>query len=174
MLSFVPAEAWQPRVVDTFERTSSGDLSPLREQLRKLNLSNTHSEFLSMLNTFDVLRRSLSQLASMLDDWNRYGSPAPSARSIVRAQQVLDSLQSESLPPKRVLPSAEGGVAFVYLSETENRAVIESLNSDEIFILLYDRRGNSKTLDWSQSRLAQKSLLRELRDHLRGTSLASS
>jgi hypothetical protein len=173
MLNFAPVEAWQPSVVDTFERTSSGDLLALREQL-KSNLSNTESEFLTMLNRFDIMRRSLNQLASIPDNWNQYGSPAPSARSIVSARQVLDSLQSESLVPRRVLPSAEGGVAFVYLSETENRAVIESLNDDEIFILLYDRRGNSKTLDWSESRLTQQNLLRELRDHLRGTNLAAS
>jgi len=173
MLSFVPVQDWQPRVVDTFERTSSGDLLALREKL-KSDLSNGRSEYLTMLSAFDAFGRSLSQLVFIQNNWNNYGSPSPSIQSIENARKLLNYLQSEGLLPKRVLPSAEGGIAFIFHSNTENRAVIESLNNNEIFFLLYDRRGNSKTLEWSDSRLEQQNLLRTLRDHQRGASLAES
>jgi hypothetical protein len=175
MLNYAQTDFRQPAVVDTFDRTSSDELQKYGKQFRQsLYSSTSQSVFLSMYFAFDRLGRSLSQLDSVPDDWNTYGSPAPTVRSIKTARRILDSLQSESLLPKRVLPSAEGGVAFVYHSDTENRAVIESLNNDEAFILLYDRMGNSRTLDWSASRSEQQNLLRKLRDHLRGMSLAAS
>jgi hypothetical protein len=173
MLSFAPAEAWQPRIVDTFERTSNTEVSALSEKI-KSEWSSSPSEYLAMLDSFDWLGRSLSRLVSVPNNWNMYGAPAPSAASIEIARRVLESLQVESLLPSRVLPSAEGGIAFIFLSNTDNRAVIESLNSDEAFILLYDRAGNSKTLDWSESWPTKRNLLRVLRDHLRGTPLATS
>jgi hypothetical protein len=174
MLDFQATEIWEPAVYDTFERTSSRDLKPVQEMLYRSFDSTFRSEFLTMLLSFDRLSRTLTHLESVPDDWNTYGSPAPSARSIKVARSIFNTLRSEHLLPKRVLPSADGGVAFVFSSTTENRAAIETLNSEESFVLLYDRKGNSRTLDWAESGSKQDEMLNTLRDHLRGASLAAS
>ena len=86
--------------------------------------------------------------------------------------RVLASLREATLIPERVLPSAEGGVAFVFSSTGENRAVIESLNDGEDFILLYDLQGNSKTIEWTGD--ISKDLLGTVRKHLKGLRLAAT
>jgi len=124
---------------------------------------------------FDVFKRQanlLSQLSLVPDDWNGYGSPAPSGEAIGIARTILNILWTERLIPRRVLPSAEGGVALVFSSTSENRAVIETLNNRETIILFYDRSGNSKTLDWPESTQVQHEFLLSLKDHLRGARLA--
>jgi hypothetical protein len=124
---------------------------------------------------YDMFKRQanlLTQLSSVPDDWNGYGSPAPSAEAIGIAKTILNTLWTERLLPRRVLPSAEGGVALVFSSANENRAVIETLNSNEAFILIYDRSGNSRTFDWPGSRQVQHEYLLSLKDHLKGARLA--
>ena len=173
MLSFGSPVAIQQTVVDSFERTSSRDLQAFEDRFREaVDSSNCQSQFLSMYDVFKRLTNLLTRLSSVSDDWNGYGSPAPSPQAVGVARTILTTLWTERLLPKRVLPSADGGVALVFSSVTENRAVIEVLNSNEAFVLLYDRSGNSRTLDWPQSRQLQHESLQSLKDHLKGVRLA--
>jgi hypothetical protein len=129
------------------------------------------SEFFATEERLGPVRSALRDLDNIKDDWNSYDAPAPSLRSINMGWRVLASLREASLIPERVLPSAEGGVAFIFISTGENRAVIETLNSGEDFVLLYDRRGNSKTMEWKGD--ITETLLRSLKTHLRGSGIAA-
>lgn len=129
------------------------------------------SEFIAAEELLGPIRSALRDLDNTKSDWNSYGAPAPSLRSINMGWRVLASLREAALIPERVLPSAEGGVAFIFMSTGENRAVIETLNSGEDFVLLYDRRGNSKTMEWTGE--ITETLLRSLKTHLRGSRIAA-
>jgi hypothetical protein len=173
MFSVATPDAILPTAVDSFERTSSRDLQDFDSRFREIvHSSNRQSQFLTMYDVFKRQSNLLSQLSSVPDDWNGYGSPAPSAEAIGTARTILAILWTERLLPRRVLPSADGGVALVFSSANENRAVIETLNSSEAFILAYDRSGNSRTLDWPEATQARHESLLRLKDHLRGARLA--
>jgi hypothetical protein len=173
MFSFAVPDVIQTTAIDSFERTSSGDLQNFDERFREtVHSSNSQSQFLTMYDVFKRQAKLLSELSSVPDDWNGYGSPAPSTAAIGIARTILNTLWTERLLPRRVLPSAEGGVALVFSSVTENRAVIETLNSKEAFILVYDRNGNSRTLDWPESTQARHESVLSLKDHLKGARLA--
>jgi hypothetical protein len=175
MLSFAPPAIGEPAALDTFERTSSEEVQALVRRLKEAyEASRNQSQIRALLDRFDSINGWLNDLYFVSDDWNAYGSPSPSKQSIEYARSVLNSLWGESLLPDRVLPSADGGVALVFRSGTDNRAVIESLNQNETYLLLYDRHGNSKTLTWSDTAPEKGNLFRELQLHLKGVPLAAS
>jgi len=136
--------------------------------------SRDSSEVLTRLRIFGERLDDISNLANLSADWNSYGSPVPSSTSIKSATKVLSDLNNIFMVPDKVLPSAEGGVAMTFLSESRNRAVIETLNNGEAFILLYDLDGNNETLDLGNSDLEHSEKFGQLKKHLRGLSLASS
>jgi|SRR6202453_2062903 hypothetical protein len=161
-------------VADTLERTSGRTASEELQIVEKTRFwSTAESQYLTRSRIMEGLYDSLRMLESVSDDWNSYGSPRPSAKAIAVAGRMLNALRNEVFLPRRVLPSAEGGVALTFLSDTENRAVIESLNNDEAFVLLYDRRGNSETLDWSDSGPEHIQMLARMKAHLQGAGLAT-
>lgn len=176
MPSYAPVQTSEPRLVDTFERTANPDVRAFSETFRQnLSLSTSRSQVLAMRNSFEELERTLSQLASAPDNWNSYGSPAPTPKAIESARRILRTLEPERLAPRRVLLSADGGIALVFMSSSDNRAVIETLNSGDEYLLLYDKKGSSKTLDWDQLSTGAHELLTALSDHIiGGKSLAAS
>jgi hypothetical protein len=175
MLSFVPPEIGEPiSVVDTFERTSSGQVRALRDNLRRAYEEDRgRSRIRDLLERFESLSTSLNELIFVPDDWNSYGSPSPSRPAIEVARGILGALFYGRLMPDRILPSADGGVALVFRTEGDNRAVVETLNDQTTYVLLYDRRGNSRTLTWDETAAEKRLILRQLDFHLRGTSLAA-
>jgi hypothetical protein len=173
MLSYAPPHN-SATIADTFERTTGRTAcQELRTMDEERFRSTVESQYLIRSRIMEDLYDSLRMLEFVPDDWNSYGSPRPSTKAIALAERMLDELRHEVFLPRRVLPSAEGGVALTFLSDTENRAVIESLNNDEAFVLLYDRRGNTETLHWSDSGPEQVQLLARMKAHLQGVGLAN-
>lgn len=136
--------------------------------------SRNQSRVQDCFDRFNALITSLNNLHFVPHDWNAYGSPAPTKMSIEDARNILRSLWTGNLLPDRVLPSADGGVSFLFRTDTENRAVIETLNEHETYVLLYDRRGNSKTLPWNETAPEQTKILSQLHLHIQGAPLARS
>jgi hypothetical protein len=155
-------------------RTSlSQPRAAIERTLEKARRSFEASYFLSSENVFERIQQRLEDLSRIPTNWNSYGSPSPDETALRRAKPILQALRSKLLQPDKLLPSAEGGVAFTFVSETNSRAVIESLNSGERFLLLYDLSGNSRTIDWSDVDPEHAlSLIDQLRNHLRSEDLA--
>lgn len=124
-----------------------------------------------MEQTFDKLAKELDELRFLEDGWNSYDAQAPSIDSILRAKSILDALESECMVPRRVMASAEGGVAIVFLPSNTNRAMIEVLNNQETFFILYNLNGDPSTIEWSESCKSEQ--FNELRRHLEGVFLAT-
>ena len=173
MLNYTPPAVGEPAVLDTFERTASDEVRVLIDTLRAAYEQNRgRSQIRELLDQLNTMNGLLNQLYFVPDDWNGYGSPSPSKGSIEATRDVLNSLWREAILPDKALPSADGGVALLFRSPSQNRAAIESLNEGGTFVLLYDRQGNSKTLIWEGSEANKQAVLRNLQRHLRGSGLA--
>jgi hypothetical protein len=167
-------EVHVPEIVDTFEGTSTpvSNATVLKSQ-REWLPSFEGSRYLKSQNVFDILGGSIKSLGETPNNWNSYGSPAPSRAAVKNALPILKTLRAKLLRPERVLPSAEGGVSFIFVSDTISRAVIETLNDSASYALLYDLNGNSKTIDWPNSEQAQLDLVDQLAAHLRSNGIAA-
>jgi hypothetical protein len=131
------------------------------------------SRYLKSQNVFDALGSEIDRLLQTPDNWNSYGSPAPSELAVKNTYPILQALRVKLVQPERVLPSADGGVAFIFVSDTISRAAIESLNGGNSHVLLYDLDGNSETIEWPTAQDAQLNLVSKLAAHLRSDGLAT-
>jgi hypothetical protein len=175
MFSFAPPSLGDPiNVVDTFERTSNEQVRALSDFLRRTYEEDRgRSRVGDLLERFESLSKSLNEFYFVPDNWNSHGSPPPSRPAIDMARGILNTLFYEQMLPDRAFPSADGGVALVFRTESNNRAVIESLNERATYLLLYDRKGSSRTLTWADSAAEKRQILGQLDSHLRGAPLAS-
>jgi len=166
-----------PTLSEMYETTERLSATSSRTALRRISENTTRSyqgsRFLTAQNVFESLGSKLQELTDVPDNWNSYESPAPNAKAVSNAKPILQTLRSILLEPERIVPSAEGGVAFTFISQTSNRAIIESLNNGERYILLYDLNGSSKTIDWPFEIEDGRALVEKLASHLRSTELAT-
>ena len=163
-----------PAFFDTVERTSTPITNrEIAEKRRDWSRSSfAGSAYLESQNVFNGFETVLERLRHTPTNWNSYNSPPPAESSVKNAKPVLQALRTKLLQPDRILPSAEGGVAFTFVSDTASRAVIEALNDGETFVLLYDLSGNSITIDWPTTLDAQLGLISQLANHLRSDGIA--
>jgi len=162
-----------PEISDTFERTSTPVSNPHIRRVQsdwRVNFSN--SRYLKSQNVFDAFDSEIERLRYTQANWNSYGSPAPSDIAIENARPILQALRTKLLQPERVLPSADGGVAFTFVSDTISRAAIEALNDGQSYVLLYDLNGNSDTVEWPVTQAEQLALIGQLAAHLRSNGIA--
>jgi hypothetical protein len=161
--------------MDTLSRTSKNSNGAIYNQPASADKSNFESSrFYEDNNIFNKFQARITALSLIKDNWNSHGSEAPSEKSINDAYKVLSSLRNHLLLPERVLPSAEGGVSFTFVSDKPCRGAIEVLNTGESYLLLYDLQGNSYVSEWpTEATSAQDALLDMLRTHLRSERLAA-
>jgi hypothetical protein len=69
-------------------------------------------------------------------NWDTYGAEPPNETALRLARCILSSLEVNFLPPTRVMPSVEGGIALSFV-EQDNRADIEVYNTGEIAAAIY-------------------------------------
>jgi hypothetical protein len=162
---------------DTLERTATIASSEVIDRVfKEAKAHNADSRLLdSYGKVFDTLSLRLEQLIHTPADWNSYGSTPPTAVAIENARVILQRLRDKLLEPDSVNPSADGGIAFTFVSLTISRAEIECLNDGESYVLLYDLKGNSNTVDWpTANQRDQLATIECLSAHLRSEGLASN
>ena len=82
------------------------------------------------------LTSELQKLKRLESDWNGYGAEPPNKTACRGALVILILLQLEGMtPPRRLAPSAEGGIAIIFRSG-ENYADFECLNTGDITVTL--------------------------------------
>lgn len=161
-------------IVDSFERTSNTEVGAVGDRLKQAyEADRGRSRVRELLERYDAVNSWLNRLSLMHEDWNGYGSPAPSKPSVEISRGILNSLWVENLVPDRALPSAEGGVSLIFRTDNDNRAVIETLNDHSTDVLLYDRNGNSRALTWSHVDAQNREVIQQLELHLKGVALAA-
>lgn len=77
------------------------------------------------------LSNQIDKMAELKPDWDSYGAEPPSAEVLAKIKASLPLVES-ILPITRVVPSAQGGAAFVWaVANTTKYADIEFLNTGE-------------------------------------------
>jgi hypothetical protein len=114
---------------------------------------------------FAEARRRLSTTVSLEHDWDTYGAESPNDLARTLAAKVLDVLEEGSLPPSRLIPSAEGGIAMSFVAG-DNRGEIEIYNSGEIAAAIYSGQTEPTVWELKNSDIALKNAIAQIRVHL--------
>jgi len=169
----IPPKDARTIVIDTLERTSAASSTmAFRGEAAKLRRSGQVSQYLLRRLSLDAWIQALPKLSQVPANWNSYGAPPPNAKSVISAAAILKRLNPAKLMPDVIRASAEGGVAILFTGADRNRAIIETLNDGEEFILIYDLDGKNKTLNWPVDLDEQGNVLKILTGHLEGTANA--
>jgi len=172
----VPPPEHRDPIFDTLDRTLSDDVHRgiFAREVERITRSQTTSQLLTNAGTVNAWIASLPKLTEFPANWNGEGSPAPNSVAVDGASEFLRSIRFSSAMPEKVHPSAEGGVAIVFVGAGKNRAIVESLNNQERYLLLYDLDGGAVTIDWPSTIEAQRLVIAQLESHLQGTYLATT
>jgi hypothetical protein len=81
---------------------------------RVFRLSDMAAARIAVHDQWRQLRSELKSIEELPDDWDGDGSPAPSAEALAIAALLLQDMEadSQSVPPSRVVPTANGTVCF--------------------------------------------------------------
>ena len=114
------------------------------------------------------LFKKLDGLSLLTDGWNGYNAIAPAAAAISNARHFLKVLQSKSIVPQRLAPSAVGGVAITSRRH-DRKVVVEFFNNGLISGLFADDA--AETLDTkkiSNTSVDFDGLVSDIQDYLNG------
>jgi len=114
---------------------------------------------------FGEARRRLKATAALAADWDTYGAEPPNDTARAIAARALNELEAEALPPTRLMPSSEGGVAISFI-EGDNRAEIEIYNTGEIAVATYTSDSEPVVWELDGSAPAWKQAIHNIRVRL--------
>jgi hypothetical protein len=123
------------------------------------------SVFMQIKDSIDEARNRLGQTARLIHGWDTYGGDPPNEMARTIAANVLTLLEAEALPPARLLPSAEGGIAISFV-EGARRAEIETYNTGEIIAAIYSADDEPLVWELDDSAGAITSSIEQIRVHL--------
>jgi hypothetical protein len=114
---------------------------------------------------FAEVRQRLKTTVSLGRGWDTYGAESPNDLARTLAAKVLDALEAELLPPTRLMPSSEGGIAISFV-EGDNRAEIEIYNTGEIAAATYSAHSEPVAWELSNTESALKNAIVDIRVRL--------
>jgi hypothetical protein len=114
---------------------------------------------------FEEARGRLGQTAGLNRGWDTYGGDPPNDLARRIAANVLAVLEAEALPPARLLPSVEGGIAITF-AEENGRAEIEIYNTGEIAAAAYAGTEDPTAWDFRANEDEIKNTISRIREHL--------
>jgi len=143
----LPQQEEDPRISDTAD--TADYLARLHSYIFQSIELLKCSQIRALDSDFAPLNEQLDKLTTFHVGWDGYDAPAPSLQTIKVARNILQRMQEELVRPYWVTASADGGVAFSFVSSGDRRAQVEVLNNGERFAHLYDLSGNSHTEEWA-------------------------
>lgn len=93
----------------------------------------------------------ISALRSIEDNWNGYGSPAPTLQAINAARDLAVRLFARSLSPDTATAAGEGGVAFTFLLPAGRQLTIESTNEDDFLVVTSEGRDDANAYEYDHA-----------------------
>jgi hypothetical protein len=108
------------------------DVIFLRELLDLAKMSAFHT----LEQQYAQLLDELARLASLEQDWDTFGSEAPSENALLAAKRALLELKSFRAEPTAIRPSGEGGVGICF-THADVYAHLEFLNDGSVHALAY-------------------------------------
>ena len=113
---------------------------------------------------FEVTFERLSRLR---EGWNGYAAPAPTEEAIRTAKSFIDTLLREKYEPKRLAPSAVGGVGITH-RHGDKSVYVEFYNDGRVLALFSDEVSEPEIRRIEPSLKSFKALIAEMREYLDG------
>ena len=107
----------------------------------------------------------LSKMKNLRSGWNGYSAPVPSEIAILTARGFISSLIRGRQEPKRVTPSAVGGVG-VTQRNANKKVFVEFFNDGKVFVLFSDGRSEPVSKEVLPSLKSFKDLTTEMQEYL--------
>ena len=108
-----------------------------------------------------------SRLSRLQEGWNGYTAPAPTEKAILTAKSFVDTLLREKYDPKRLAPSAVGGVGITH-RRGDRSVYVEFYNDGRVLALFSDDVSEPEIKRIEPSLKSFKALIAEMRDYLDG------
>ena len=91
--------------------------SPFAAILGNTFAENCRSNFWVWKKRFEVAQRDVAGLSSLRHGWDTYDAEPPNELARKAANDILNALEQEAMPPSRLLPSREGGITISFAEE---------------------------------------------------------
>lgn len=114
-----------------------------------------------------VWEGKFSRLSRLREGWNGYAAPAPTQQAILTARSFVDTLLREKYEPKRLAPSAVGGVGITH-RRGDRSVYVEFYNDGRVLALFSDEVSEPEIKRIEPSLKSFKTLIAEMRDYLDG------
>jgi hypothetical protein len=166
LISPPPQAASALSIVTRLARLAETTNSQLYTEPLNAALAELHrSSFWQTKVSFEEARARLNGTATLRHGWDTYGAEAPNDDARKLAAGILDLLEASLLPPTRLMPSAEGGIALAFVSG-DCQAGIEIYNTGEIAAATWSAQGAPIVWDLENSESALKKAIEQIRVHL--------
>jgi hypothetical protein len=106
-----------------------------------------------------------SKISRLQEGWNGYTAPAPTEKAILLAKSFVDTLLREKYEPRRLAPSAVGGVG-VTQRKGDRSVYIEFYNDGRVLALFSDNVNEPQIKRIEPGYQSFKRLIAEMRDYL--------
>jgi len=167
----MPITYEEPARQDEFLSIERNGVGPAAQELIKRVTEDLVKIYESVYRSAKLRRnqnlRRVRELASLRSNWDSYGAPAPTDRSVANATRVLNLLEPLNLDPTRILPSAEGGIGICFI-QGNRYADIECSNEGEVLGVYYVGAQMPELLETDASDASVSAALERIRDHIRG------
>lgn len=123
------------------------------------------STFWLSMARFAEARQRLRNTVALERGWDTYGAESPNDVARALAGRILDHLEASLLPPTRLMPSVEGGIAMSFV-EGDNRAEIEIYNTGEVAAATYSGQSEPEVWELANTGSALKNAINRIRVRL--------
>lgn len=127
---------------------------------------NLESEYWRLFELFSEAGTQIHALARLGPNWDSYGAEPPNETARNTAERVLGLLRRMSVPPARVVASAEGGVGICFVHE-DRYADLECFNDGEIVAVSYRGTDEPDVWDVTPQDESIKAAIEKIRAHIR-------
>ncbi|MFA4795101.1 hypothetical protein [Leptospira kirschneri] len=121
-------------------------LNEVEAKIKEIAYKNFFDNLLKSVNVEKSreIYNKLIRFEKLEDNWDSYGSPAPTSLSINETRDILRNLFSKKLFPSNIYPVADDGIIIEFKKKDKNYIWIHIYNDGEIVYLNYTD-GKSKT-----------------------------
>lgn len=149
MICSQPAQV-EVRYRPSYEEIADDSISAqYRRTEAEMILSRQGSEYISQTMAQVELEKKLRKLARLSNNWDTYGSEAPSAAAISSALEIGVTFIKLGLIPDVTTPSSEGGIALCFVRNNKY-ADVEFFNSGSIIGVRHSPQDDPKA--WTITR----------------------